>query len=568
LNLRYDPAKVNWKDLPNAVQFAAQVLGYNEWLWNNGLPPRLVTESNSTWDDLTTKQKQAASVLGYSANTWWHINQSIQTFEEPILTATVAPTLEWEQYDWDELPEEVQQAYTTLGWTEELWKSNESPESTVASFWDELTPEQQQAVDVLGYSQGMWDGLVVVEKGPASWEEYDWEELPEEIQAAYIELGYEETIWTQGGSAPTEGLSWDELKWAQREAAMTIGYTQELWDGPSEAPTSTGEASTKAPADTSLGTEYYDTYWAELPPDIQVAFTTLGWSQELWDNSGSAVTDDMAWADLSPEQQVAATVLGFDESSWDNEPTTVAQESSAFAGENDDIVFLVPSANYWVSRYQIIYFSAAFSFCLMGVLDWCRGRHWVYSLMILAGLWGMVAAMLMESNRTASAACSLISVHLYFVEGIYLLWFWIDHRRAAKLAGDKELGEGEKQRDTSLMSGLWWISPLQLTAAAFFVVGAVLEVILSYFYFDPSSAWSLPLARVFAFASLLWLAASLMYLFVVLVLDFDCFPCLVGGDKLFLKRGVAVDQRQKELADMNFVSPLPPAQTMRSGSSF
>ena len=62
----------------------------------------------------------------------------------------------YDDYDWDELPKEVQDAATVLGYNQKMWDKNKDPD-TEDLDWDELTPMQQEAAKVLGYNQKTWD---------------------------------------------------------------------------------------------------------------------------------------------------------------------------------------------------------------------------------------------------------------------------------------------------------------------------------------------------------------------------------------------------------------------------
>ena len=459
--------------------------------------------------------------------------------------------------------------------------------------WDELSPQQQQAALFLGYSEALWNGPTTTcataststtqpEAAPAEvsleWEDYDWSELPQDIQAAYMVLGYSQESWDNGLGVFSDDLSWDELSDDEKAAAITIGYTQAIWDGPAtsppadtmtpETPATTGDEATEDAPDA----KYYDYYWADLPQDVQSAYAVLGYTEESWNNGESVDSEELDWDELSAEEQQALVYLGYNQELWDNTPST-AMSSSAYESVDDDYIFKVSTSReeeVWVSRYMILYFAAALSFVLMGLIDWIRERNWFHILMIMAGLFGLVSAMLLEKDRTASNACNLISVHFFFFEGLHIVWHRFESRKRLK-SGNHEVseeaaeGQGSSTHETSIMSGLWWIPPLLIAADIFFVVGALLDVILSYFYFERSSEWNLAIARVFGFSSLLWLASALMYLLATLVVRFGWFPCCVGGDKLFIKRGVVIDQKQKELADMSYVSPLP---TQQSGSSW
>ena len=594
-----------WDDLPQPVQFSAQVLGFSQQRWDEGLPPRLLTEFNPDWDELTTKQQQAAAVLGYDASTWWYIKRDMETFQVPVEEVPItledeepqqqeqqqqeqqaSPDEEWYDYDWGELPDNVQQAYISLGWSEDAWDGGWSVETDTMD-WASLSAQQQQAAIFLGYSEELWDGpdttsttttaTTETEASPVEvaleWDDYDWTELPPDVQASYMVLGYSEEIWDNGDSVFSDELSWEELSMDEQTAALTIGYTQEIWDGPTTAPpldATTPDTDTMAPEapatqetteSTAPDAEYYDSYWVDLPQDVRDAYTALGYTEQSWNEGDSVESEDSDWTELTPEQQKAATFLGYNQALWDNAPTS-AILTSAYVSVDDDYIFKVSTRReeeVWVSRYMILYFSAALCFVLMGLIDWIRERKWFHIFMILAGLFGLISAMLVEKDRTASNACNLISVHFFFLEGLHIMWYHFQSRKRSKASSDEEMehAQGATGRETSIMSGLWWIPPLVMSADVFFVLGAFLDVILSYFYFERSSDWNLALARVFGFSSLLWLASALMYLLSTLVVQFGWFPCCVGGDKMFIKRGVVIDQRQKELADMNYVSPLP-----------
>eukprot|EP00539_Tryblionella_compressa_P002138 CAMPEP_0178740286 /NCGR_PEP_ID=MMETSP0744-20121128/4504_1 /TAXON_ID=913974 /ORGANISM="Nitzschia punctata, Strain CCMP561" /LENGTH=68 /DNA_ID=CAMNT_0020393039 /DNA_START=44 /DNA_END=250 /DNA_ORIENTATION=- len=62
----------------------------------------------------------------------------------------------YDDYDWDELPKEIQDAAKVLGFTKKLWDNDEEPDEC-DEYWKDLTPEQQAAAKKLGYDQKMWD---------------------------------------------------------------------------------------------------------------------------------------------------------------------------------------------------------------------------------------------------------------------------------------------------------------------------------------------------------------------------------------------------------------------------
>ena len=65
-------------------------------------------------------------------------------------------TNKWDDYDWDELPKKIQDAFAALGYTEKLWDADKEPASADKD-WEELTPAEQAAATVLGYTAQKWD---------------------------------------------------------------------------------------------------------------------------------------------------------------------------------------------------------------------------------------------------------------------------------------------------------------------------------------------------------------------------------------------------------------------------
>ena len=58
--------------------------------------------------------------------------------------------------------------------------------------WKELPPDVQKACEVLGYNKKLWD-----KDGKSEYEEYDWDELPKEQQEAAKILGYDKKKWDE-----------------------------------------------------------------------------------------------------------------------------------------------------------------------------------------------------------------------------------------------------------------------------------------------------------------------------------------------------------------------------------
>jgi len=64
---------------------------------------------------------------------------------------------EYDDYDWNALPDDIKNAAKTLGYDEQIWDSDGKTPSDEKD-WEELTAEQQAAAKVLGYDEEKWDG--------------------------------------------------------------------------------------------------------------------------------------------------------------------------------------------------------------------------------------------------------------------------------------------------------------------------------------------------------------------------------------------------------------------------
>ena len=62
----------------------------------------------------------------------------------------------YEDYDYDELPEEVKAAANALGYDKKLWDGDGKPPSEDKD-WEELTKAEREAAEILGYTEETWD---------------------------------------------------------------------------------------------------------------------------------------------------------------------------------------------------------------------------------------------------------------------------------------------------------------------------------------------------------------------------------------------------------------------------
>ena len=62
----------------------------------------------------------------------------------------------YDDYDWDELPADIQEAAKVLGYNKKYWDKDKEPKES-DEYWKGLTPEQQAAATKLGYDEKSWD---------------------------------------------------------------------------------------------------------------------------------------------------------------------------------------------------------------------------------------------------------------------------------------------------------------------------------------------------------------------------------------------------------------------------
>ena len=110
----------------------------------------------------------------------------------------------------------------------------------------------------------------------------------------------------------------------------------------------------------------------------------------------------------------------------------------------------------------------AFGFVLVGILDWFNKKHWFHIFLILAGIFGLISEILALEHESGSEYTNLISVHCFLLEAISLL---------------KE----DDSYQTSTLSSLRWMIRI---ANFCFVIGSIVDVILSYIYLNEKESLS------------------------------------------------------------------------------
>merc|ERR1712150_194699 len=121
----------SWNNLPSNARNAATTLGYNESTWAKDWAP-----AEDKWgEDLNTTEREAAESLGWDINAW---------------------NYHYEESNWSDLPQHVQEAATKLGFTSQMWDYDEWPSST-DKWWSEISEENRKALNTLGYYAYDWE---------------------------------------------------------------------------------------------------------------------------------------------------------------------------------------------------------------------------------------------------------------------------------------------------------------------------------------------------------------------------------------------------------------------------
>jgi hypothetical protein len=157
---------------------------------------------------------------------------------------------------------------------------------------------------------------------------------------------------------------------------------------------------------------------------------------------------------------------------------------------DDDYVYVSPNAKFYLSRYMIICFDAAMAFVITGILDWFVDGGILSIVMMLAGAFGLVSAMLVEQNEWLFEVMSAGSVHLFFLVAVGQ--FYRHFRRGKSGLVPHSL------LYVVLFGNLCWI------------LGSLMDVVLSYY--AVLGLYRLRHSYSAVCASFGWLLCSLVYL--------------------------------------------------------
>ena len=67
-------------------------------------------------------------------------------------------TVDWDDYDWEEMSSSEQRHWAVLGWDEDSWDEGAYEPASESKIWNDLTSAEQAAAKALGYTKDIWDG--------------------------------------------------------------------------------------------------------------------------------------------------------------------------------------------------------------------------------------------------------------------------------------------------------------------------------------------------------------------------------------------------------------------------
>merc|ERR1712161_183207 len=156
-------------------------------------------------------------------------------------------------------------------------------------------------------------------------------------QAAMI-LGFTAPLWDNNGRTEHTEKDWKDLSQEQYAAAKTLGYTEQLWcddDSDSESVSVSEYSSEEDGANIFTNNNNWDQKdWVDLPPNVQSAAATLGFTSALWDADQHTPTNIAKdWNELTATETQAATTLGYTEQTWCQDDS---QDSSSSSSSSDE----------------------------------------------------------------------------------------------------------------------------------------------------------------------------------------------------------------------------------------
>mgnify|MGYP005843900121 CR=1 FL=1 len=402
---------------------------------------------------------------------------------------------------WNQLPDVIRGQAELLGYEQNTW-DNALPVYTDEMFWDELTPAQQAAAtNVFGYTEESWNDYV----------SRFMETVEETTSAPVASPTEEEEEEEEPSTGPVEEEEEEEemddfFQKEEEEEEEEEEKEEEVAEETTEEDTEEEESTTNA--------FYMDILWEDLPMDIQVAATTLGYDADTWNNDTWVATSDKFWVELTQEEQESATVLGYDQETWDGRDGALEEDGLGEEEEEEEedgtedapprdgsaSMFISTTGGYARAdgahgrTYQILYCIAAACFIIVGILDSQRERLGYHTIMVLAGIFGLLSGGLIRENEFVSSVCHSLSVHFFLIQALLVIY----NRLPVTW-------------DPVIRKVLW-------IADSLFVASALLNIVLSYMYYsNDDDDMTVGMATSAIMAAIFWCHTGIIYMVVTIL---------------------------------------------------
>jgi len=187
--------------------------------------------------------------------------------------------------------------------------------------WTDLPQEIQDSFIALGYSETLWD-----EGGEVASDDFDWAELTAAQLAAAVLIGYTEEIWC-ADTPPIESVTTpkpvtDSPTKQPTLKPVTGSPTKQptlkpVTESPTNKPTIKPVTGSPTKQLTVKPVSQDILLWGGLPSGSETIYATLGYDEVLWNSGGSVAVDDKTWDEMTIGERFAAYAIGFTEDSWD-----------------------------------------------------------------------------------------------------------------------------------------------------------------------------------------------------------------------------------------------------------
>ncbi|CAB9522592.1 expressed unknown protein [Seminavis robusta] len=351
-------------------------------------------------------------------------------------------------------------------------------------------------------------------------QEWSWEQLPGDIKAAMEILGYNEELWVSGGPAFTESLTWNELTMAQQENASLLGYSENNWDEFGSRKDTRDEPVYNEDSPSTLSTE--DEKDLGSPPNVSSSNAA---QHDLVEASDSETTPSPTPTPTHKPKEASkqtatklATVTPTDpppSEAPSKEPTKpptasptkakdprtaqptellLPQTIATFVSKSDvmDETIILSIMEIDVTLTQLYIFFASFCFLVAGTVNWIREAQVFHIWLVQGSISMMLSAVCVGFSEGGAILFRALAYHCYLLEGAFML---------------------KLRKSIRPIDGIETLSYALWVADGMFGSSSVVSIVTTYWQFiDADAAFDLNVALAQELSAWLWLLASFVYM--------------------------------------------------------